>query len=96
MLSAIRLDPIFPRYPPPITQNVCEKNIKEEQLLGTRVEASVEDPGCLSRIQDPGVKKAPDPGVKKAPDTGSATLVMAHTVIDEKTSAQERHSLVKR
>jgi hypothetical protein len=71
MLSATHLDPIFPKYPPPITQNVCEKNIKEEQLLGTWVEASVEDPGCLSRIQDP--------GVKKAPDTGFATLVVAYT-----------------
>ena len=28
------------------------------------------DPGCLSRISDPVVKKAPDPG------SGSATLVM--------------------
>jgi hypothetical protein len=41
-------------------------------------------------IPDPDPLPIPDPG------SGSATLVVAHTVMDEKTTGEEMHSLVKR
>ncbi len=41
MLSATHLDPIFPTYPPPITQNVYDKIYHNYWVV-----ASVADPEC--------------------------------------------------
>jgi hypothetical protein len=72
MLSATHLDPIFPKYPPPITQNVYDKNITEEQLLGTWAAASVAYPECFSQIPDPNFPfRIPDPNFpSQIPDQG--------------------------